>query len=145
MKKAMIRLAVFGLLIGVAWGAGEINNLMTFKVEKGYLSYQRSLNVLLNITAANPNMAGGTVLVSSNWTQIATGDVVTNGWAFFRNLNTNGVYCQLSVTNDGTAIWARIGLSEFAFLPLDPTTCLYARANATSAVSVAIERVVIDR
>jgi len=145
MSKAMFRLSVFSWLVLAAVAANEINNVITFKVTKGYLDYTRAVNSAFSITAQTPIMAADTFLVSSNWTYLGVGNVSTNGWAFFRNQSTNGVYCQISVTNDGTAIFSRMESGAFALIQLDPATTLYGRANATSAVSVVIERVVFDR
>lgn len=137
---------VFAAVIGVI-AANDININTTFKVTDGYWDYTRTIASTHSITAQAPNVAGGTILVSSNWTLVTVGNVTTNGWAWFRNLATNGPYCQIGVTNAGTTVvaFARLEIGETALMKLEDAGVYYARANPTTTVSIVLERVIVDK
>ncbi len=147
----MKRIALFFVLllaVGV-FAANEVNTVLTLKVTDGYWDYTRAINSTHSITAQNPNMQGGTVNLSSNWTVITVGNVTTNGWSFWRNLNTNGIYCQVGVSNNvgmtNPAVFARLEPGESAVIKLDPTASYWARALETSSIAVVLERFIADR
>ena len=137
---------LFAAVIGVI-AANEININSTFKVTDGFWDYTRTVNATHSITAQAPNIAGGTILVSSNWTLVSVGNVATNGWAWFRNLATNGPYCQIGVTNAGVAVvpFMRLEIGETALMKLEDAGIYYARANPTTTVSIVLERVIVDK
>jgi len=146
--KRLAFLVALVLAIGV-YAANEVNTVLTLKVTDGYWDYTRAINSTYNITAQNPNMQGGTVNVSSNWTVITTGSVTTNGWSFWRNLNTNGIYCQIGVSNNvgmtNPAVFARLEPGESTIIKLEPTASYWAMALETSSISVVLERFIADR
>ncbi len=127
-----------------AYGAGEITMNYTLKVVKGSLNVTRTLAVTTNLLAGNPNMAGGTQVITSNTvgTAISLGDVATNGVAWFANLGAYWV--DIGVTN--AAIFyplIRINPGEAYPWRVTPGITPYARAQATGT-NVVIEKLVVD-
>jgi len=146
MKKYLCTfLASLIVTFAVAYGAGEITMNYTLKVVKGSLNLTRTLAVTTNLLAGNPNMAGGTQVITSNTvgTAITLGDVATNGVAWFANLSPSR-WVDIGVTN--AAIFyplMRINPGEAYPWRVTPGIQPYARAEATTT-NVVIEKVIVD-
>jgi hypothetical protein len=128
------------LSIGV-FAANEINTMIGFTVNKGSLNVARSVNLNFTLTNAAPNVAGGTQLITTTPSIITTGNVATNGWSFFRNLDaSNYVELGYSDTTNFQAI-IRMNAGEPALFRLAQGAVLYGRANVTN---VTVEKQIID-
>ena len=138
-KRQLNIVAGIGLLVGVAVSlfASDITANLTLKVDKGYLSTTKSVSLSAWITNAAPNVAGGSATISTNTvgTALPLGSVVTNGWAWFRNLDASN-YVEIGVqdvnTNFLPLIRLNYGDATVTRLAQGVTPC--ARANVASVV-----------
>ena len=137
-----------GLCIaGMLWAANEITTQITFKATKGYLDVTRAVNLNFTLTAPAPNAAGLTQLITTNAAaqQISIGDVVTNGWCYMRNLDTNtGPYVSIGYSGDaGATLYEIIRLyaGEPALFRVTTNVWIYGKANGTNCV---LEKLIIS-
>ena len=102
MRKGIITAA--GLVAaGLAFAADEITVNASLQVANGYLSDTRRVTNL-QVDQSDASSAAGVQIVSTNEAAVAYGDLVTPGWAIFRNIseNTNGVTITLGVVDAST-------------------------------------------
>jgi hypothetical protein len=120
----------------------EIRVQIAFSADKGSLSIAKSYSDDVDLAAAAPNMAGGTQAIGfAAHEAIALGDVATNGWAFFRNLDaTNFVEIGLDV---GATFYplVRLNAGEAAVLRLAQGVAPYAQADTGAVV---LEKWILD-
>jgi hypothetical protein len=125
---------ILSLVVLGVWAGSEINANLTLKVTKGYLSYQRSVNNTLSITNTAPNVAGLTMSVPNHatGTLVSVGSVLTNGVAWFGNLDTTN-YVEVGRQVSGTfyALF-RINPGEAWPVRLVQGADIFARANSTN-------------
>ena len=124
-------------LIGAVSLASDITANLTLKVDKGYLSTQKSVSLSAGITNSAPNVAGGSATISTNTvgTALSLGSVVTNGWAWFRNLaQTNYVELGVQDVNTNFLPLIRLTAGDVAVTRMAPGVVPYARANTESVV-----------
>ncbi len=147
MKNRILALIALCIIPMVSAADNEIQSVVTLKVLKGSLDVTRSISKQINLTAANPNVAGFTQSVSTNTvgTALTLGDVATNGVAWFRNLDTTN-YVEVGVQDSNTNFlpFIRLNPGEAWSMRLARGLSPYARANATNNVSVVLEKLIFD-
>ena len=150
MRKYILSIASALMIAGSVIGAGEIVANLTFKVTKGNLDITRVSAGSYTLVEANPNVAGFTQIISTNYapTLITLGDVATNGVAWFKNLDTNtNYYVELGVTNSAGVFlpFVRLNANEAWPMRLAKGINPQARAVCTGTVSqVVIEKLIFD-
>ena len=137
-KKAVLMTLIANILAaGLIFAAQEITQNFTLKVMKGNLNFQKAVNVTPTLTAANPNVAGGTILVSTapTGTLVSVGYVVTNGVAWFGNLSTNN-FVELGVQVSGTFYpLVRLNAGESYPMRIAQGVTPFLRADTASVVT----------
>ena len=132
-------LAVIGAaaLLAALCMAADITANLTLKVDKGYLQSQDTVTISASITNATPNVAGGSATIPTNTigTALSIGNVVTNGWAWFRNLAlTNYVEIGVQDANTNFLPLLRLNAGDVAVMRIAQGVTPYARANIGSVV-----------
>lgn len=135
MKKLWLFLAVCA---GLVWAADEIDVTTRLECENGYLKVGRSPDVI-RVTQTTQGAHAGIQIIGTNWEQVTFGDVVTEGWAYFRNMDEdteNRVELAVRDVNTNYLQFALLGAGETASFRLWTNITLYAQASSTNEVKL---------
>lgn len=131
---------------GIVLGTDEITASGTLSVEKNYLSISRSVQAL-SITMTGQNASYNAQAVPGAWTAVTIGsDVTAEGWAFFRNTDTNlDQYVLVGPSNNIPMV--RLEAGEFGLMRLATNTifAISLHTNGTEVVTNVLESTIISR
>ncbi len=126
------RCALVSLLV-FAWGAAvldasqEKQTRLNFSVAKGGLTGQQVTSLSEDLAGSNIGPLTQTIPTNS-WVAIDIGSCSSADLMLLRNTDVTN-YVQLSVTNDGTRLFARLTPGRVAFFPVEGAVTIYAKAH----------------
>ena len=128
-----VMLGVFGLGLAVSsWATGEVNVQAQIKYVPDAISINTSVKKFNQ--AGSLTSMGRQLINTGAWESVVINGF-TNGWAFFRNDDTNSLaYIELA-TAGATNVFIRLDVNEFALFPLSTNGILARCTTSTNAVS----------